>query len=369
MKRVYNFSAGPAVLPEEVLKEAANEMLNYKDSGMSVMEMSHRSKVYDEIIKDAEKDLRELLNIPNNYKVLFLQGGAHLQFAMVPLNLMKNKKAAYILTGQWAKKAHAEAKLFGEAVAVASSADKTFSYIPDCSDLAIEDDMDYVHICENNTIYGTKFKTLPNTKGKILVADQSSCFLSEPCDVKKYGIIYAGAKKNVGPAGTVIVIIREDLITEDLLPGTPTMLKYKTHADADSLYNTPPTYGIYMCGKVFKWLLKNGGLKAMQEKNVKKANMLYDFLDNSKLFVGTVRKDSRSLMNVPFIVNPEIITEPTKKEELEAKFIKEAKANGYENLKGHRSVGGMRASIYNAMPTKGVTELINFMKKFEEENL
>lgn len=369
MKRVYNFSAGPAVLPEEVLKEAADEMLDYKNSGMSVMEMSHRSKVYDEIIKDAEKDLRDLLNIPDNYKVLFLQGGAHLQFAMVPLNLMKNKKAAYILTGQWAKKAYAEAKLFGDAVAVASSADKTFSYIPDCSNLDITEDMDYVHICENNTIYGTKFKTLPNTKGKILVADQSSCFLSEPCDVTKYGLIYAGAQKNVGPAGTVIVIIREDLITEDVLPGTPTMLKYKTHADADSLYNTPPTYGIYMCGKVFKWLKKNGGLQAMQAKNIEKANMLYDYLDNNKLFIGTVRKDSRSLMNVPFIVNPEVITDPAKKEELEAKFIKESKAAGFENLKGHRSVGGMRASIYNAMPLQGVISLIEFMKKFEKENL
>ena len=359
MKRVYNFSAGPAVLPEEVLKEAADEMLDYEGSGMSVMEMSHRSKTYDKIIKDAEADLRELMNIPDNYKVLFLQGGAHQQFAMVPMNLMKNKKAAYIVTGQWAKKAFNEAKIYGEAIKVASSEDKTFSYIPDCSDLDIPDDVDYVYICENNTIYGTKFKTLPNTKGHTLVADVSSCFLSEPVDVSKYGIIYGGVQKNVGPAGVVIVIIREDLITEDTLPFTPTMLKYKTHADAESLYNTPPCYGIYICGKVFKWLKKRGGLEAMKEYNEKKAKILYDFLDESKLFKGTVVKEDRSLMNVPFV---------TGDEELDAKFIKEAAAAGFVNLKGHRSVGGMRASIYNAMPIEGVEKLVEFMKKFEEEN-
>lgn len=359
MARIYNFSAGPAVLPEEVLKEAAAEMLDYNGTGMSVMEMSHRSKAYDTIIKEAEQDLRDLLNIPDNYKVLFVQGGASLVFASVPMNLMKNKKAGYIVTGQWAKKAYQEAKIYGEAVELASSADETFSYIPDCSDLPITDDMDYVYICENNTIYGTKFQTLPNTKGKPLVADLSSCFLSEPVDVTKYGMLYAGVQKNVGPAGVQIIIIREDLITDECLPGTPTMMKYKIHADNDSLYNTPPTYGIYICGKVFKWLKKMGGLQAMKELNEKKAKILYDFLDESKLFKGTVRKEDRSLMNVPFV---------TGNEELDAKFVKEAKAAGLENLKGHRSVGGMRASIYNAMPIEGVEKLVEFMKKFEEEN-
>ena len=359
MARVYNFSAGPAVLPEEVLQEAADEMLDYRGTGMSVMEMSHRSKAYDTIIKEAEADLRELMNIPDNYKVLFLQGGASQQFAMIPMNLMKNGVADYIVTGQWAKKAYQEASLYGKANKIASSEDKTFSYIPDCSDLPISEDADYVYICENNTIYGTKFKTLPNTKGKPLVADVSSCFLSEPVDVTKYGVIYGGVQKNIGPAGVVIEIIREDLITEDVLPGTPTMLRYKIHADADSLYNTPPAYGIYICGKVFKWLKKMGGLEAMKERNEKKAKILYDYLDESKLFKGTVRKEDRSLMNVPFI---------TGNEELDAKFVKEAKEAGFENLKGHRTVGGMRASIYNAMPIEGVEKLVEFMKKFEAEN-
>ena len=359
MARVYNFSAGPAVLPEEVLQEAADEMLDYRGTGMSVMEMSHRSKAYDTIIKEAEADLRELMNIPDNYKVLFLQGGASQQFAMIPMNLMKNRVADYIVTGQWAKKAYQEASLYGKANKIASSEDKTFSYIPDCSDLPISEDADYVYICENNTIYGTKFKTLPNTKGKPLVADVSSCFLSEPVDVTKYGVIYGGVQKNIGPAGVVIVIIREDLITEDVLPGTPTMLRYKIHADADSLYNTPPAYGIYICGKVFKWLKKMGGLEAMKERNEKKAKILYDYLDESKLFKGTVRKEDRSLMNVPFI---------TGNEERDAKFVKEAKEAGFENLKGHRTVGGMRASIYNAMPIEGVEKLVEFMKKFEAEN-
>ncbi|MBR2036542.1 MAG: 3-phosphoserine/phosphohydroxythreonine transaminase [Lachnospiraceae bacterium] len=359
MARVYNFSAGPAVLPEEVLKEAAAEMLDYKGSGMSVMEMSHRSKVYDNIIKEAEADLRDLMNIPDNYKVLFLQGGASQQFAMIPMNLMKNGVADYIVTGQWAKKAYQEAAMYGKANKIASSEDKTFSYIPDCSDLPISEDADYVYICENNTIYGTKFKTLPNTKGKVLVSDVSSCFLSEPVDVTKYGVIYGGVQKNIGPAGVVIVIIREDLITEDVLAGTPTMLRYKTHADNDSLYNTPPCYGIYICGKVFKWIKAMGGLEAMKELNEKKAAILYDFLDNSKLFKGTVRKEDRSLMNVPFV---------TGDADLDAKFVKEAKEAGFENLKGHRSVGGMRASIYNAMPIEGVEALVAFMKKFEEEN-
>ncbi len=359
MSRVYNFSAGPAVLPEEVLKEAAEEMLDYKGSGMSVMEMSHRSKVYDTIIKEAEQDLRDLMNIPDNYRVLFLQGGASQQFAMIPMNLMKHKKAGFIVTGQWAKKAYQEASVYGEAVKLASSEDQTFSYIPDCTDLDIPDDADYVYICENNTIYGTKYKELPNTKGHTLVADVSSCFLSEPVDVTKYGVIYGGVQKNIGPAGVVIVIIREDLITEDTLPGTPTMLKYKTHADNDSLYNTPPCYGIYICGKVFKWLKRMGGLSAMKERNEEKAKLLYDFLDESRLFRGTVAKKDRSLMNVPFV---------TGNEELDAKFVKEAAAAGFVNLKGHRTVGGMRASIYNAMPREGVEKLVEFMKKFEEEN-
>ncbi len=359
MARVYNFSAGPAVLPEEVLREAAAEMLDYRGTGMSVMEMSHRSKAYDTIIKEAEADLRELMNIPDNYKVLFLQGGASQQFAMIPMNLMKNKVADYIVTGQWAKKAYQEAQLYGKANKIASSEDKTFSYIPDCSDLPISEDADYVYICENNTIYGTKFKTLPNTKGKTLVADVSSCFLSEPVDVTRYGVIYGGVQKNVGPAGVVIVIIREDLITEDVLPGTPTMLKYKIHADNNSLYNTPPAYGIYICGKVFKWIKNMGGLEAMKARNEKKAKILYDFLDESKLFKGTVRKEDRSLMNVPFV---------TGNEELDAKFVKESKEAGFENLKGHRTVGGMRASIYNAMPIEGVEKLVEFMRKFEAEN-
>lgn len=326
---------------------------------MSVMEMSHRSKTYQTIIDEAEADLRELIGIPDNYKVLFLQGGASQQFAMIPMNLMKNKVADYIVTGQWAKKAWQEASKYGKANKITSSEDKTFSYIPDCSDLPVSEDADYVYICENNTIYGTKFKTLPNTKGKTLVADVSSCFLSEPVDITKYGVMYGGVQKNIGPAGVVIVISREDLITEDVLPGTPTMLQYKTHVDAGSLYNTPPAYGIYICGKVFKWLKKMGGLTAIKELNEKKAAILYDFLDESKLFKGTVRKEDRSLMNVPFI---------TGSEELDAKFVKEAKAAGLESLKGHRSVGGMRASIYNAMPVAGVEKLVEFMKKFEAEN-
>jgi phosphoserine aminotransferase len=358
--RIYNFSAGPAMLPEEVLKEAAEEMLDYRGTGMSVMEMSHRSKAYEAIIQEAEKDLRELLNIPDNYKVLFLQGGASQQFAMIPMNLMKNKVADYIITGQWAKKAFQEANIYGKANAIASSEDKTYSYIPDCSDLPISEDADYVYICENNTIYGTKFKTLPNTKGKTLVADVSSCFLSEPMDVTKYGVIFGGVQKNIGPAGVVIVIIREDLVTEDTLPGTPTMLKYKIHADNASLYNTPPAYGIYICGKVFKWIKNRGGLEAMKAYNEKKAAILYDYLDQSKLFKGTVVKEDRSLMNVPFI---------TGNDELDAKFVKEAKAAGLENLKGHRTVGGMRASIYNAMPIEGVQKLVEFMKEFEQNNL
>ena len=359
MARVYNFSAGPAVLPEEVLKEAQEEMLDYRGCGMSVMEMSHRGKIFDGIIKEAEKDLRELMNIPDNYKVLFLQGGAHQQFAAVPMNMYRNGKAAYIITGQWSKRAYQEASRYIDAVAVASSADKTFSYIPDCSDLDIPEDADYVYICENNTIYGTKFWELPNTKGHDLVSDISSCFLSEPVDVTKYGVLYGGVQKNVGPAGVVIMIIREDLIRDDVLPCTPTMLKWKTQADADSLYNTPPAYGIYICGKVFKWIKAQGGLAAMKERNEKKAKLLYDFLDSSDFFKGTVEKKDRSIMNVPFVIGDK---------ELEAQFVKEAEANGLTSLKGHRSVGGMRASIYNAMPYEGVEALVAFMKKFEEEH-
>mgnify|MGYP005781176915 FL=1 len=359
MSRVYNFSAGPAVLPEEVLREAAEEMLDYKGTGMSVMEMSHRSKAFEDIITAAEQDLRDLLNIPENYKVMFLQGGASMQFAMLPMNLMKNGVADYIVTGQWAKKAYSEAQKYGKANKIASSEDQTFSYIPDCSDLPVSEDADYVYICENNTIYGTKFKTLPNTKGKPLVADVSSCFLSEPMDVEKYGVIYGGVQENIGPAGVVIVIMREDLIPDSVDAKVPTMLQYKTHADAKSLYNTPPAYGIYICGKVFQWLKNMGGLSVMKQRNEEKAALLYDFLDSSQLFQGTVVKKDRSLMNVPFV---------TGDADLDAKFVKEAAAAGLVNLKGHRTVGGMRASIYNAMPIEGVKKLVEFMKTFEAEN-
>ena len=359
MARVYNFSAGPAVLPEKVLQEAANEMMDYNGCGMSVMEMSHRTDTYQRIIDTAEADLRELMGIPDNYKVLFMQGGASQQFAAVPMNLMKNKVADYIITGVWAKKACQEAAMYGTANAIASSADKTFSYIPDCSDLPVSENADYVYICENNTIYGTKFKKLPNTKGKDLVADVSSCFLSEPVDVTKYGMLYGGAQKNVGPAGVVIAVVREDLIRDDVLPGTPTMLKYKTHADNGSMYNTPPAYGIYICGKVFKWLKDMGGLTAIDAYNQEKAAILYDFLDNNDMFKGTVVAKDRSLMNVPFVIGDN---------ELEKKFIREATQAGFMNLKGHRSVGGMRASIYNAMPIEGVKALVAFMDKFQKEN-
>ena len=359
MKRVYNFSAGPAMLPEEVLKQAAEEMLDYKGSGMSVMEMSHRSKWFEDILEHAKASLKELLNLSEDYEILFLQGGAHTQFAMIPLNLMKNGEADYIVTGQWAKRAAAEARKYGKVNIIADSSDKTFSYIPDCSDLAISERADYVYICENNTIYGTKFHQLPNTKGKILVSDVSSCFLSEPMAIDRYGIVYGGAQKNIGPAGVTIVIIRKDLIPDRVADHVPTMLQYKIHADNNSLYNTPPAYGIYICGLVFAWLLNQGGLTQMQRKNQEKAKILYDFLDQSNCFHGTVRPEDRSLMNVPFI---------TGKEERDAQFIKEATANGFLNLKGHRSVGGMRASIYNAMPKKGVEELVRFMDDFERKH-
>lgn len=359
MSRVYNFSAGPSMLPEEVLKTAADEMLEYGKTGQSVMEMSHRSKEYDEIIKTAEKDLRELMNIPDNYEVLFLQGGASTQFAMVPLNLMnKNHKADYIITGQWANKAYKEAARYGEARIVASSKDKTFSYIPKVKAEEFDKDADYVHICFNNTIYGTKYNYIPDTVDVPLIADISSSILSEPIDVRKFGVLYAGAQKNVAPAGVTIVIIRKDLIG-NAMDITPTMLNYATHAESASLFNTPPCYNIYIAGLVFKWLKKLGGLEIMKKRNEEKAKILYDFLDSSKLFKGTVVKEDRSLMNVPFV---------TGSDELDAKFIAAAKENGFVNIKGHRSVGGMRASIYNAMPKEGVEKLVAFMKKFEEEN-
>ena len=359
MSRVYNFSAGPAVLPEEVLRTAAAEMLDYHGCGMSVMEMSHRSKGFQAIIDTAEADFRELLGVPENYKVLFLQGGGNTQFAMVPMNLMRHGVADYIVTGQWAKKAAKEAEMYGKVNVVASSADKTFSYIPDLQNLAIDDDADYVYICQNNTIYGTTIRELPNTKGKDLVSDVSSMFLSEPMDVSKYGVLWGGVQKNVGPAGVTIVVIRDDLIREDVLPGTPTMLRYKTHADAKSLYNTPPCYNIYICGLVFKWLKEMGGLSVMKERNEQKAKVLYDYLDQSAMFRGTVAPKDRSLMNIPFI---------TGDADLDAKFIAEASAAGFKNLKGHRTVGGMRASLYNAMPQEGVVKLVEFMDAFEKNN-
>ena len=359
MGRVYNFSAGPAMLPVEVLEEAQADMLDYKGSGQSVMEMSHRSQIFDNIIKEAEADFRKLVGVPDNYSVLFLQGGGSQQFAAVPLNLYKNRKAGYINTGNWANKARQEAARFGNAVELASSKDKNYTYIPDCSDLPITDDMDYVYICQNNTIYGTRYPELPNTKGRELVSDVSSMFLSEPLDVTKYGVVYGGVQKNVGPAGVVIDVIRKDLIRDDVCPETPTMLKWKTQDDKDSLYNTPNCWGIYICGLVFKWLLKQGGLGAMKERNEHKAAILYDYLDQSKLFHPTVQPPYRSLMNVPFV---------TGDKEMDAKFVAEAAEHGLVNVKGHRTVGGMRASIYNAMPEEGVKALVEFMDKFEKEN-
>ena len=358
MSRVFNFSAGPAVLPEEVLKTAAAELFEYKDSGMSVMEMSHRSKDFENILNEAQSDLRKLMNIPENYKILFLQGGGCTQFAMIPMNLMRNKIADYIITGAWSKKAATEAKIYGQVNEVASSADKNFSYIPDLSDLNISEQADYVYICQNETIHGTTIRKLPNTKGKVLVADVSSMFLSEPLDVEKYGIIWGGVQKNIGPAGVTIVIIREDLIRDDVLPFTPTMLKYKTHSDNNSLYNTPPCYNIYVCGLVFKWLLQLGGVSEMRKINEAKANLLYDYLDASKLFHATVaNKSDRSFMNVPFV---------TGDKDIDAEFVSAAAKSGFKNIKGHRSVGGMRASIYNAMPAEGVKKLVEFMANFEK---
>lgn len=359
MGRVYNFSAGPATLPESVLAQAAAEMLDYRGSGMSVMEMSHRSKEFKGIIEEAEADLRDLMGIPGNYRVLFMQGGATLQFAAVPMNLMRNGKADYIVSGSWSKKAMKEAKLYGEATVLASSEDGNFSYVPDVASLTVSPDADYVYICENETIYGTKYRTLPDTGDVPLVSDMSSMFLSEPIDVTRYGLVYGGVQKNVGPAGAAIVIVRDDLVRDDVLPATPTLMRYKTMADAGSLYNTPPCYTIYMCGLVFKWLKEQGGLAGIGRVNREKAALLYGFLDQSSLFAGTARVEDRSLMNVPFV---------TGSDELDAKFVALSTEAGLVNLKGHRSVGGMRASIYNAMPRSGVQALVEFMEKFEKDN-
>ena len=357
--RTYNFSAGPAMMPEPVLEEIAAELLNYRGTGMCVMEMSHRDKAFQQIRDEAEADLRQLMHIPDNYKVLFVQGGGTLQFAMVPANLMKNGVACYVETGAWSKKAIAEAKKYGEVKIVASSADRNFSYIPDCSHLDIPDNADYVYICENETINGTTFFTLPDTKGKVLVSDQSSMFLSRPCDVSKYGLIWAGVQKNVGPAGMAVVIIREDLLRDDLDSSVPTYMNYKIHADNDSLYNTPNCWAIYCCGKVFKYLMEHGGLEAVQARNEEKAAILYDFLDESKLFSGSVEKKDRSLMNVPFV---------TPSKEQDADVVAATKAAGFDNLKGHKSVGGLRASIYNAMPREGVEALVAFLKEYEAQH-
>ena len=357
--RSFNFSAGPAMMPEPVLEKIRDEMMNYRGSGMCVMEMSHRSKVFQQIAAEAEADLRKLMNIPDNYKVLFVQGGGTVQFAMVPMNLMRNGKAVYIETGAWSKKAIAEAKKYGEVIIAASSKDKNFSYIPDCSDLDIPADADYVYICENETINGTTYNKLPNTKGHVLVADQSSMFLSRPCNVSDYGLIWAGVQKNVGPAGMAVVIVREDLLREDLDPKAPVYMSYKTHADNDSMYNTPNCWAIYCCGKVFKYLLNMGGLTEMAKRNEDKAKVLYDFLDSSKLFKGAVVPADRSLMNVPFVT-------PTA--EMDAEVVAASKAAGFDNLKGHKSVGGLRASIYNAMPKEGVEALVEFLKDFEAKH-
>ena len=359
MARVYNFAAGPATLPEEVLREAAADLLDYKGCGMSVMEMSHRSKQFQQIAHDAEADLRDLLAIPDNYKVIFSQGGATCEFAMIPMNLFKNGVADYIVTGSWSKKAAKEAKMYGKVNVIASSEDKNFSYVPDCSDLPIDEDADYVYICQNETIHGNTFHTLPDTKGKPLVSDVSSMYLSGPMDVAKYGVIYGGIQKNIGPAGMAIAIVRDDLITDEVWPGTPTMLRYKTYTENDNMYNTPNCWAIYMCGLVFRWLKSIGGLEAMYERNVEKAKILYDYLDASEMFHGTVRAQDRSIMNVPFV---------TGDDELNAKFVAEATKAGLVQLKGHRSVGGMRASIYNAMPKAGVEALVKFMGEFEKAN-
>lgn len=354
----YNFSSGPAMMPVEVMKEANAEFLNYAGSGMSVMELNHRSILFNEIIDQAKADLKDLLAIPDNYQILFLQGGASLQFAAVPMNLMRIRKAGFVMTGHWTKRAFEEAQMYGEAVELASSADKNYTYIPDCSSLAIPDDIDYVHICENNTIYGTKFTQLPNVAGKDLVSDMSSCILSEPIDVSKYGLIFAGAQKNMGPAGATIVIIRENLIRDDVLPGTPSVMKYKNQFDNNSRFNTPPCYGIYICGKVFKWLKGLGGLSAMKEMNREKADLIYNYLDESKLFHGTVDREFRSTANATFT---------TGNDDLDMSFVEDSKKVGFVGLKGHRFVGGLRASLYNAIPLENVKALVDFMKQYEVE--
>lgn len=357
--RIYNFSAGPSILPEPVLESVRDNLMNYEGSGMCVMEMSHRSKVFQKIVDDAEANLRELMGIPANYKVLFIQGGATLQFAMIPMNLMKNGVADYIVTGAWSKKAYSEAKKYGKINLLATSEDRNYSYIPDCSDLPVSEEADYVYICENETIHGTTWQALPNTKGKILVSDQSSMFLSEPCNVSDYGMIYGGVQKNIGPAGMVIVIMREDLIRDDLPAFVPTYMSYKTHADNGSMYNTPNTWSIYVCGEVFKYLKSIGGLAAMHQMNVDKAKIIYDFLDSSRMFKGTVDKAFRSLMNIPFV---------TGDKDKDAAVVAATKAAGFDNLKGHKSVGGLRASTYNAMPKEGVQALVDFLKQYEVEN-
>ena len=356
MARVYNFAAGPANLPEEVLKEAAEEMLDYKGTGMSVMEMSHRSKAFDAIIKEAEQDLRDLYGISDDYAVMFLQGGASTQFAAIPMNLMKSGKADYIVTGNWSNKAYKEAQMYGDINLVANTKDKNYTYIPDLDSLKYSDDADYLYVCWNETIHGTTYRQIPPTKANI-VADVSSCFLSEPMDISKFGVVYGGAQKNSGPAGVVVAIVRKDLISDEVMAGTPTMLKWKTQMENDSMYNTPPCYAIYICGKVFKWIKSIGGLEAMKERNEKKAAILYDFLDKSEMFKSTVEKKDRSLMNVPFVTGDDA---------LDKEFIAAATAAGLVELKGHRSVGGMRASIYNAMPIEGVEKLVAFMEEFEK---
>lgn len=352
----YNFSSGPAMMPIEVMKEANEEFLNYAGSGMSVMELNHRSVLFNEIVDQAKADLKDLLTIPDNYQILFLQGGASLQFAAVPMNLMKNRKAGFVMTGHWTKRAFEEAQMYGEAVVLASSADKNYTYIPDCSNLTIPDDLDYVHICENNTIYGTRFTKLPDVAGKDIVSDVSSCILSEPVDVSKYGLLFAGAQKNMGPAGVTIVIIREDLIRDEVLPGTPSVVKYKNQCDNNSRFNTPPCYSIYMCGKVFKWLKRLGGLSIMKEMNREKAALIYSYLDESQLFHGTVDRAFRSMANATFT---------TGDNDLDMAFVEDSKKSGFIGLKGHRFVGGLRASLYNAIPLENVNALVDFMKQYE----
>lgn len=354
----YNFSSGPAMIPSEVMKEANQEFLDYSGSGMSVMELNHRSILFNEIIDETTADLKDLLEIPNNYKVLFLQGGASLQFAAIPMNLMKKRKAGFIMTGHWAKRAFEEAQMYGEVNELASSADKNYTYIPNCSNLLIPDDLDYIHICENNTIYGTGFTKLPDTSGKDLVSDMSSCILSEPIDVSRYGLIFAGAQKNMGPAGVTIVIIREDLIRDDVISGTPSVMKYKNQFDNNSRFNTPPCYSIYICGKVFKWLKRMGGLSAMKEMNKRKSELIYNYLDESKLFHGTVDREFRSMMNATFT---------TGDNDLDMAFVEDSKKAGFVGVKGHRFVGGLRASLYNAIPYENVEALVKYMKEYEVE--